>query len=161
MSLLVYVFHPNYAQSSVNKTYVEELKRLPGVEVVIVDGKTPIDVKAEHARMEKYEKILWQFPVWWFTAPPCFYSFLAEVFTAGWAYACKPGAMKLAGKTVWLAFSFASPQSDEEKGWPAEKVTETMRLALDYTEQKFGGFFVTRGSIDVPGYLKFVEGIRK
>ena len=161
MSLLVYLFHPDYDKSTVNRAYVEELKRLPGTEVVIVDGKAPIDVPAEQARMERHEKVLWQFPVRWFSGPPCFCSFLEKVYLPGWAYACEPSAMKLAGKRVWIAASFGSPDSDEKKGWPATKITEAMRIILNYTGQKFEGFFATRGATDLKGYLQFVEDIRK
>lgn len=159
MSLLVYVFHPNFSSSSINKAYVEELRRLPETEVVIVDGKTPLDVKAEQARMEKHGKIIWQFPIWWFAAPACFYSFLEKVFTAGWAYMCS--SPKLAGKKVGFAISLGATESDEEQGWPVSKLTDSMRIVLDYTGQTFGGLFASRGSKDVKGYLKFIEEFRK
>ncbi|MGE8421748.1 MAG: NAD(P)H-dependent oxidoreductase, partial [Sphingobacterium siyangense] len=108
MKTLIVVIHPNFATSLVNKSWVEALENqsdrydIHQLHQVYVDGK--IDVVAEQQMMEKYDKIVFQFPFYWFNCPPFFKQWLDEVLTYGWAYGKKSG-YKLEGKKIALAIS--------------------------------------------------------
>ena len=108
MKTLIVVIHPNFGTSLVNKSWVEALQNqsdrydIHQLHQVYVDGK--IDVVAEQQMMEKYDKIVFQFPFYWFNCPPFFKQWLDEVLTYGWAYGKKSG-YKLEGKKIALAIS--------------------------------------------------------
>ncbi len=95
MKTLIVVIHPNFAASVVNKSWVKALENQPELydihqlHQVYADGK--IDVLAEQQMIEKYDKIVFQFPFYWFNCPPFFKQWLDEVLTYGWAYGKNSG----------------------------------------------------------------------
>ena len=70
MKTLILVVHPHLNESLINKRWVEELqKHSDRYEVhplyeAYPDGK--IDVAAEQQLMERYERIVFQYPLYWF-----------------------------------------------------------------------------------------------
>lgn len=75
---LIIVIHPNLDQSAVSKSWIQELGKSPD-KFVIHDlyGNYPngiIDVEKEQKLMESYDKIIFQFPFYWFNCPPLFNS---------------------------------------------------------------------------------------
>ncbi|NUB46597.1 NAD(P)H-dependent oxidoreductase [Fertoebacter nigrum] len=73
---LILVFHPDLARSRANAALAKAAQTLPGVEVVDMQAAFPdgIDMArdgaAEAARLLAADRIVLQFPVQWYSAPP-------------------------------------------------------------------------------------------
>ncbi len=108
MKTLILVVHPHLNESLINKRWVEELqKHSDKYEVhrlyeAYPDGK--IGVAGEQQLMERYERIVFQYPLYWFNCPPLFKTWLDEVLTYGWAYGSQSG-YKMGGKKIALAIT--------------------------------------------------------
>ncbi|MNJ93672.1 General stress protein 14 [compost metagenome] len=152
MKTLIVVIHPNFATSLVNKSWVEALENqfdrydIHHLHQVYADGK--IDVVAEQQLMEKYDKIVFQFPFYWFNCPPFFKQWLDEVLTYGWAYGKKSG-YKLEGKKIALAIS-AGIDEQEYSGtgkykYSMEQLTSPFEITFDYVKANYQKPFVFYG----------------
>ncbi len=174
MKTLIVVVHPNIESSIINKRWMEELNKHPDkyhvheLHKVYPDEK--IDVKAEQKLIEQYDKIVFQFPFYWFNCPPFFKKWLDEVLTYGWAYGSKSG-YKVGGKKIALAVSVGI---DEYEYSPKEKYKYTLdellrpfELTFEYIKADYRLFFAYYGiELDstkewveksVPSYLGFLN----
>ena len=106
MKTLVIVTHPTINISVINKKWIEELKKSPDKFVIHqlyeVYPDEKIDVAAEQKLVEQYNKIVFQFPYYWFNCPPLLKKWLDEVLTHGWAYGSKSGYKVSGKKLLWL-----------------------------------------------------------
>ncbi len=75
MKTLVIVIHPTIESSVINKRWIEALHKFPEKFVVHQLHKVypdeNIDVPAEQKLIEQFDKIVFQFPYYWFNCPPC------------------------------------------------------------------------------------------
>lgn len=104
MKILVLLFHPDYKNSRINKRLVMELEKYDEITVRHIDyiySDEKIDILAEQSVIEEYERIVFQFPLYWYSSPPLLKKWLDEVLTHGWAYGSK--GKKLVGKQLLLA----------------------------------------------------------
>ena len=64
--------HPYPSQSRANRTPLEALRKLAGVEVCSLYDRYPdfdIDVPAEQAALERAQLVVWMHPVFWYSVP--------------------------------------------------------------------------------------------
>src|SRR5689334_16079104 len=111
MKTMVLVFHPDLTNSRINRRLAEEMEKQPDVKVHRVyeaypDGK--IDVAAEQRLLEEHDRIVLQFPFYWYSTPPLLKKWEDEVLGYGWAYGSKGD--KLHGKELMLALSAAGAE---------------------------------------------------
>lgn len=105
---LIIVTHPDLNHSVVNKRWIDELRKFPekylvhDLYAIYPDGK--IDIESEQQLLEKFDKIVFQFPFFWFNCPPLLKKWLDEVLIEGWAFGSN-GDYKLTGKKITLAIS--------------------------------------------------------
>lgn len=135
---LVIAAHPHIGQSTVNRRWLAELRQHPArysvheLYAAYPDGN--IDITAEQARVNAHDKLVLQFPVYWFNCPPLLKKWLDDVLTHGWAYGSQGKA--LTGKTVALAVSLGTPANDyrpEGKiGYPLAEVLRPFELTMRY-----------------------------
>lgn len=84
MRTIVYVAHPNSAQSSSQQFLLSTGQVLS--EATFVDlhaefeANGGFDAEAEHARLAQYERILVQFPLYWYQAPAVLKQWIDTVF---------------------------------------------------------------------------------
>lgn len=108
MKTLVIIAHPDMESSVINKRWVEELNRYPEKyhihQLYKIYPDEKIDVLAEQRLIEQYNKIVFQFPLYWFSSPPLLKKWFDEVLTYGWAYGSKSG-YKVGNKKIGLAIS--------------------------------------------------------
>lgn len=174
MKTLIVVIHPNFAASVVNKSWVKALENQPELydihqlHQVYADGK--IDVLAEQQMIEKYDKIVFQFPFYWFNCPPFFKQWLDEVLTYGWAYG-KNSGYKLEGKKIALAISAGIDEQEyRETGkykYSMDQLTSPFEITFDYIKADYQKPFVFYGiekesstawvEEGVTRYLRFLE----
>lgn len=72
MKTLVVVSHPNIEKSRINRRWVEELKKYPELTVHELYKEYPnetIDVEKEKRLLLEHDRIVWQFPFYWYSSP--------------------------------------------------------------------------------------------
>ena len=109
MKTLVLVFHPHVEDSHVNRKLMDVAGKVDGVTVVDEYAAYPdfkIDVEREHALLQEHDRIVLQFPFYWYSAPALLKQWEDDVIKAGWAYG---GGRTLEGKEFMLAVSTGSP----------------------------------------------------
>lgn len=174
MKKLIVVTHPEIENSKINKRWVEELEKTPEKYTVhqlykrYPDEK--IDVFAEQKLLQQYEKIIFQFPVYWHSCPPLLKKWIDEVLIYGWAYGSKSG-YQVSGKKIALAMSAGLEEyeysSDEKYKYTLKELTRPFELTWEYVRADYRPFFVYYGMeyrataerIDksVPLYKEFLE----
>jgi len=149
---LVIVIHPEMKGSSINKRWVEELKKFPENYTVHdlheVYPDENIDVLAEQQLIEQYHKIVFQFPFYWFNCPPLFKKWLDVVLTHGWAYGSKSG-FKVSGKKIALAISLGSDEDEYGSSgvykYSLDELTRPFELTFEYVKAEYRPFFAYYG----------------
>lgn len=176
MKILVIVTHPDLNNSVINKRWVAELKKYPEVYTIHDLHKTypdgNIDVLKEQQLVEQYDKIVFQFPVFWFSCPALLKKWIDEVLIYGWAYGSKSG-YKVSGKKVALAMSVGVEEYEYNQGekyrYTLEELTRPFELSFEYIRADYKPFFAYYG-IDlnttdeyvkksVPLYLEFLNSL--
>ncbi|CAL6080781.1 NADPH_oxidoreductase [Hexamita inflata] len=67
MKTLVIVFHPNYSESVRNKLLVTELSKNDNVTLRII--QSPFDVQTEKEILSQFQRVVFQYPVYWWALP--------------------------------------------------------------------------------------------
>ncbi|WP_371152666.1 NAD(P)H-dependent oxidoreductase [Buchananella felis] len=129
MRTLVLLFHPDLAASKANARLAAAAQSVEGVTVrdiyaLYPDGK--FDVEAEQAELAQADRVVWQFPIHWYSAPGRFQEWLDTVFAFGWSHG--PGGKALAGKELMVAVTtgMAARMYDPE-GAAAYPITDLLR----------------------------------
>lgn len=174
MKTLVIVIHPDINQSAINRRWAEALNEFPDKFIVhqlyeaYPDEK--LDIAAEQRLIEEHDKIIFQFPFYWFNCPPLFKKWLDEVMTYGWAYGSRSG-YKMGGKKIALAISLGideweySPSAKYK--YTIEELIRPFELSFEYVKADYRPFFAYYGIelnssdewIDksIPQYLDFLN----
>ncbi|MFU1856883.1 NAD(P)H oxidoreductase [Sphingobacterium sp. CZ-UAM] len=174
MKTLVIVIHPNIKESLINKRWIEELEKQPeNFEIHQLYEKYPdekIDVLLEQQLLEKYNKIVFQFPFYWFNCPPFFKKWLDEVLTYGWAYG-KSSGYRLAGKKIALAISVGIDEIEYNTNgkykYSLDQLTSPFEITFNYVHADYHPLFAYYGiekhtskewiEQSVPLYLNFLQ----
>lgn len=117
VKVLVLAVHPDMNNSAVNKAWTEELKNHDDITVRELykeypDGK--IDGEKERQLCEQYDRIVFQFPLYWYSAPPLLKTWMDHVLAYGWAYGSKGKALH--GKELLLAVSVGAGEDAYQAG---------------------------------------------
>ena len=111
MKVLVLAFHPNMEQSVVNRAFADTLKDAPGITLRDLYQEYPdeaIDVEKEQKLCEEHDRIVFQFPLYWYSSPPLLKKWLDHVLLYGWAYGTNGTALR--GKEFMVAVSAGAPK---------------------------------------------------
>jgi putative NADPH-quinone reductase len=174
MKTLVIVIHPDIQNSVINKKWMQALRQqldrytVHALHEAYPDGK--INVVAEQHLVEQHEKIVFQFPYYWFNCPPLFKQWLDEVLTYGWAFGSKSG-FKMAGKKIALAISLGSDEPDYSANgkyhYTLNELLRPFELSFDYIKADYRPPFAWYGmefnateewaEQSVAAYLKYLE----
>ncbi|RBW68526.1 NAD(P)H-dependent oxidoreductase [Bacillus taeanensis] len=117
MKVLVIAAHPNIENSTVNRTWIEELRKHPEITVHELYKQYPdekIDVEREQKLCEEHDRIVWQFPFYWYSSPPLLKKWQDKVLTHGWAYGSNGN--KLHHKELILAVTTGSAKERYQAG---------------------------------------------
>jgi glutathione-regulated potassium-efflux system ancillary protein KefG len=108
MRTLVLLAHPNLADSRVNAALADAVRDLPNVTVHHLHADYPdgrLDVAAEQRLAEQHDRIVFQFPVYWYATPALLKAWQDDVILYGWGYG--PGGEALRGKSFQVVASTA------------------------------------------------------
>ncbi|SHK76557.1 NAD(P)H-dependent oxidoreductase [Chryseobacterium polytrichastri] len=176
MKTLVIVVHPQIEKSVINKRWIDELNKYPEKytvhELYQAYPDEKIDILKEQKLIESYDKIVFQFPFYWFSSPPLLKKWFDEVVLYGWAYGSKSG-YKVEGKKISLAITAGI----DEKGYSAsgkykytmKELTTPFELTFDYIKADYKEPFVFYGieqdaseetiERSIPLYFEFIDGL--
>jgi putative NADPH-quinone reductase len=153
---LVVVAHPDLGNSRINRTWLLHLQ--PHGEKVTVhelyksypDGK--IDVAAEQKLLEAHDRIILQFPMFWFSTPALLKRWLDDVLAYGWAHG--PGGDKLEGKEIGVAVSTGGPAHAYQAGGHNQhslsEVLRPLQMTAQYVRAKYLPVFTMQGALYNP-----------
>lgn len=174
MKTLIIAIHPNIETSVVSKRWIEELNKYPDLyrvhQLYKVYPDEQLDVEAEQKLVEKFDKIVFQFPFYWFNCPSFFKKWLDEVVLPGWAFG-RESEFGLAGKKITMAISTGIAEHDYQPsgkyGITVEELIRPFKLSFDYIRAEYRPPFVYFGIDDhssadwieksVPKYLEFLK----
>lgn len=152
MKTVVLAFHPDLAGGSRVNARLARAARETGVEVRDEYALYPtfgIDVAAEQAAVADADRIVWQFPMYWYSSPALLKQWEDDVLTYGWAYGT--GGTALEGKELMLAVSPGSDKYGRERPYELE-VPELLRpfqLTARLTHLSFVEPFLTVGAMGI------------
>lgn len=135
----VLVFHPNLATSRVNKALVNGLdSKIEVRDMYQLYPDFKIDVNTEQKVLMNAERIVLQFPMYWYSSPALLKQWEDDVLTYGWAYGT--GGTALHGKELLLAVSPGSDNYERDR-FVKYHVTELLR-PFQATSRLIGTNFV-------------------
>lgn len=118
MNILVLTAHPNLSVSTANRTWFDALSDVAGVttrDLTSVGGPEMLfDPLTEQALLQQADRVVLQFPFYWYSSPPILKAWLDQVLTYGFAYG--NGGDKLTGKELVLAVSTGGPTESYQAG---------------------------------------------
>ena len=90
MKTLVLVFHPDMSASRANRPLAAKAETL-GNDVTVrymydIYPDQKVDVAAEQAALEAADRVVLQFPMYWYSTPAQLKQRLDDVLLYGWAY---------------------------------------------------------------------------
>ena len=97
MKTLVLVFHPHLEKSQVNRKLMDAANETGDVTVVDEYAAYPdfkINVEHEQELIETHDRIVLQFPFYWYSSPALLKQWEDDVIKAGWAYGRRAGARR-------------------------------------------------------------------
>ena len=108
----IFLSHPHLDQSTVNLRLAQAAEGLEGVQIRDMYSIYPdfeIDVDFEQNLLEETDRIILQFPMYWYSCPPLLKKWEDDVLTYGWAYGSTGDALH--GKELLIATSVGAPAS--------------------------------------------------
>ncbi|MFY1664138.1 NAD(P)H-dependent oxidoreductase [Pseudomonas sp. Pseu.R1] len=111
MKTLAIVAHPHVEQSRVNARWMKALQQAPDIQVKDLITLYPdyqFDLDQEQTDLIQADRIILQFPLFWYSCPALLKKWIDDVFTPGFAYA--RNGDKLKGKELMLCISVGAPE---------------------------------------------------
>ncbi|MBZ6282765.1 NAD(P)H-dependent oxidoreductase [Streptomyces olivaceus] len=137
---LVVVAHPDLASSRITARLAEAVSDLAHVTVhelgpACHDGR--FDVAREQRLLRDHDRVVLQFPWYWYSVPAVLKAWMDQVLTHGFAYGSSGSALR--GKTLQLVTSTGGPAESYATVDPTSHFTMTQLLApLDATARLTG-----------------------
>lgn len=117
MKTVVIVAHPDLGASRVNRAFMREIHNHSNIDVRDLYSIYPnwnIDVEKEQQMLLSYDRIVFQFPFYWYSCPPLLKKWFDDVFTYGWAFG--PEGNHLKGKEFILATTTGGTEQSYQAG---------------------------------------------
>ncbi|MBC9874465.1 NAD(P)H-dependent oxidoreductase [Macrococcoides bohemicum] len=165
MSTLVIITHPEMHISIVNRMWKEALIEadIDVVDLYELYPDSKLDVSKEQQRLLKYDKVIFQFPFYWYSSPPLLKQYFDEVFLFNYAYG--PEGTKLNGKLFGLAVTVGSPESDyTAEGFNKFTLNELLtpfESTFHYVGAKYIGYFAQFGTVNHATESELREGTKR
>ncbi|WP_338778135.1 NAD(P)H-dependent oxidoreductase [Metabacillus sp. FJAT-52054] len=147
---LIIAAHPSMEQSVVNKALAERVEKETTATVHYLyeaypDGK--INVEKEQALLLSHDRIVFQFPFYWYSTPALLKEWQDTVLTYGWAYGS--GGDKLHGKEFLAALSTGGPkEAYNREGYnyfEMEELLKPLHAMANLTGMKYMAPFMVQG----------------
>lgn len=117
MKTLVLVSHPEY-DNSMTEAFLKQCQSdIENVDWVVLDNiqtDFTFDKEQEQQRLAQYDRILFQFPMYWYSAPALMKKYEDDVFTKNFIAYEQEGALK--GKEMGIITTLGDPIKDYQVG---------------------------------------------
>ncbi|WP_170429602.1 NAD(P)H-dependent oxidoreductase [Ruegeria arenilitoris] len=118
MKTLVLTAHPNLNASRINRAWFDALSDATDVttrDLTAIGGpEMRFDIEAEQSLLLAHDRIVFQFPFYWYSAPPVLKSWMDQVLSYGFAYG--PGGDQLKGREFLILVSTGGPEHSYHAG---------------------------------------------
>lgn len=153
MKTLVIVAHPNLHQSKVNKTWMNRLKQ-EDLTIHNLYAQYPefeIDVEKEQKLLLEYDRIVFQFPFYWYSTPALLKQWQDSVLSYGFAYGSEGN--KLHGKELMLVISSGGPSEAYQAGgynqYTMSELTRPLQATANLCGMHFLPSFLLQGMMNL------------
>ena len=153
MKTLVILAHPNIEASRVNRRLIEEVRKHSEITVHELYSSYPdwvIDVPREQVLLESHDRIVFQFPLYWYSTPPLMKKWQDDVLTYGWAYGSQ--GKKLQGKELLIATSIGGRQEVYQAGgsnhFTMSEILRPLHATANMCKMTYLPAFVVDGASD-------------
>lgn len=115
MKTIIVVGHPNLTASIINKAWIEAIKPYESEDIVIhclqdtIGSDGTFDIESEQKLLEGFDRIVLQFPLYWYMPPAIMKLWMDTVWAEGWAWGDSPHALE--GKLIEVATSCGAPEA--------------------------------------------------
>lgn len=150
---LIVLAHPNMQESVVNKALIETIKGNNEITVhdLYATYTTVENIDIAQELLLAHDRIIFQFPLYWFSSPAILKEWLDKVFEYGFAYGHE--GTKLVGKEAQIVISAGSPVAEySAEGYnrfTLEEYLLPLKASILYTGMEFSGIFAVGGALGI------------
>lgn len=144
MKTLVILSHPTFEESGTQQFLIQSITSPPLEQVTlhILEQAYPdgnIDVKREQELLKEHDRILFQFPFYWYSSPPLLKKWQDEVLTEHFAFGYRGDRLK--GKDFGLILSVGIAekeyQSGGQEGFSISELTKPYQALAKKTQMQY------------------------
>lgn len=151
MKILVVLAHPHINNSRINKSWKERLLKEDNVTIVDLYelyNDREIDVELEQKKLVEHDRIVFQFPIHWYTSPILLKKYIDSTLTYGFAFG--DGGDKLENKEFLLAVSTGGEEETYRAGgynnYTISEILRPFQATSNFVRMKFLPIFVLHGA---------------
>lgn len=127
---LLILSHPNLQESEFNKALIEGVKDIENLTIRHLEELYGSDIKSfdveeEQKLLLEHDRVVFQFPWYWYSSPAMIKAYQDEVLTYGFAYGS--AGDKLNGKEFKIATTVGAPEFAYQEGsWNKKSMNELL-----------------------------------
>ena len=143
MRIMVICAHPRLEESRANRVLSLALKGRADIFFRDLYREYPdwsIRAERERALLLEHDRIVLQFPFYWYSCPPLLKKWFDEVLISGWAYG--PGGDHLKGKEFMVATTAGGTVSSYRSGGDNLYTVDELLRPIERTLTRCGGIFL-------------------
>ncbi len=152
MKIVVVQAHPNFKDSVLNKKFSQRLDNITNVEKRDLYALYPdwkIDIEKEQKALLEADRIVFQFPFYWYNVPPMLKKYLDDVFSYGFAYGV--GGDKLKGKEFVVATTAGGPSEAYRAGgfnnYQIDELLRPLQQTANLTQMIYRPAFIVNDAV--------------
>ncbi|GLX65706.1 NAD(P)H-dependent oxidoreductase [Paenibacillus glycanilyticus] len=149
MRILVIAAHPRPEQSRANQALSLEITKQPDMDYRNLYEEYSdwnIDADKERELLLRYDRIVFQFPLYWYSCPPLMKKWFDDVLTFGWAFG--PSGDRLLGKEFMLATTAGGTENSYRSGGSNRFTVSELLRPIEQT------IFTCKGTF-LPGFISY------
>ena len=152
---LIILTHPNMSQSKLNKALIESIKDEKDVTIhdiyAFYKNADSIDVAKEQELLLAYDRIVFQYPLYWYSTPGLLKDWQDQVLAYGFAYGSTGN--KLAGKEFKIAVTIgAASDAYQPNGFMQTTINDLLKplqTMAHMTQMVFTPTFTVYGALAI------------
>jgi putative NADPH-quinone reductase len=164
MSVLVLLAHSDINRSIANRTIVDALASHDGIEVRNLNQLYPnykINVAAEQAAVRRADRVVFQFPLHWYSVPGILKIWLDAVYERGFAHGMD--GSELEGKSFFASLTVGGSEPMYQPGgfhnFTIEQLLAPLQQMSNYTGMRYQPALVSYDMVFAPGESNTREAI--